>query len=72
MITKYPPDNKCPRCQGYLFDCVDMVDGSHYIGCGNPRCARIEYEDGDEYDAYDAAYDKADHEYHYAKDEGLL
>ena len=39
--------SKCPTCHGTLFDCVDMVDGSHYIGCHTPGCKRIEYEEPD-------------------------
>lgn len=39
------PD-QCPKCGGYLFDLVDRVDGSHYIGCGCGR-TRKEYEEPD-------------------------
>jgi ssDNA-binding Zn-finger/Zn-ribbon topoisomerase 1 len=69
--------NKCPKCGGTLFDIVDRVDGSHYIGCHTPGCKWIEYEDpedesDDTYDEYDAACDKADAEFHDLRDSGLI
>jgi len=41
------PD-KCPKCQGPLFDAVDSGDGSHYITCHTPGCKRIEYKEPEE------------------------
>jgi len=38
------PD-KCPKCQGPLFDAVDMGDGSHYITCHTKGCKRVEYKE---------------------------
>jgi Zn-finger nucleic acid-binding protein len=62
------PD-QCPKCGGYLFDLVDRVDGSHYIGCHTPGCKRVEYE---EYDHYDAAEEKAMHDHDDLNDNGLI